>query len=237
MFSYDSSLMRTLNKITDIVILNVLTLLLCIPIITAGAAITAAHYTALKMRRDTGNYVFRNFFKSFKENFLQSTLIWIIWLIFMGMSVFAMLVYGNDTVQSVMKGIILAAVLMALLAFVWIFPVQSKFVNPIRRTIKNSFFISIKFFWRTLLMVITVVGWMFLCYQILAWFGFGILWFYFFFALSIPIYICAMIYDKPFEKLEEQVMASMGAEEETIDEDDIIMRDESRYALPDAEEK
>ncbi len=236
MFSYDGSLMRTLNKITDIVILNVLTFLFCLPIITAGAAITAAHYTALKMRRDTGNYVLRNFFKSFKENFLQSTLIWILWMIFMGMSAFAMLVYGNDTMQSIMKGIILAAVLMALMASVWLFPVQSKFINPIRRTIKNSFFISIKFFWRTLLMMIVVVGWIVLCYLILAAFGFGILWFYFFFALSIPIYICAMIYDKPFEKLEEQVMASMGAEEET-NEDDIIMHDESRYALPDAEEK
>ena len=67
MFNYDSGIMRTLSKITDIVILNLLTLICCIPIITIGTAITAAHYAALKLHRDRG-YVAKNFFRSFKMN-------------------------------------------------------------------------------------------------------------------------------------------------------------------------
>ena len=51
-FSYDGPIMSFLSRVADILILNVLTLVFSIPLITIGAATTAAHYTALKMRRE-----------------------------------------------------------------------------------------------------------------------------------------------------------------------------------------
>ena len=68
MFQYDSPLMSALNKITDIILLNLCTLICCIPIITIGASLTAAHYTALKMHRDTDNYVIKNFWLKMEIN-------------------------------------------------------------------------------------------------------------------------------------------------------------------------
>ncbi len=225
MFSYDSGFMRVLNKITDIVILNVLTFICCIPIITIGASLTAAHYTALKMHRDTDNYVFRNFFRSFKTNFLQSTGIWLMWLVFVGMSIFAMLLYGDSTFHSVLKGIILAVLLMVAIATMWIWPLQSKFINPIRRTIKNSMLLGSKYIFRSLLMLIicgaVAVGWFFI--------GFNLFWIILFFGLSVPIYLCAMIYNKVFLGLEEKILESQKSEEDEYDEDAVIMHDESRY--------
>ena len=81
LFDYDHPFLRLLSRIADLFVLNLMTLVLCLPIITIGASITAAHYTALKLHRGE-NYVMPNFWKSFKENFKQSTIIWMIFVLF-----------------------------------------------------------------------------------------------------------------------------------------------------------
>ena len=65
-FDLDSPIMRTLNRLADLMWLNILTLLCCLPIITAGASLTAMHYVLLKMVRNEESYISRAFFKSFK---------------------------------------------------------------------------------------------------------------------------------------------------------------------------
>lgn len=52
LFDLDSPLIRVLNKVADLMWINILTVICCIPIITAGAALTSAHYVALKMLRN-----------------------------------------------------------------------------------------------------------------------------------------------------------------------------------------
>ena len=80
-FDLDSPLMNVLNKMADLMWLNILTLICCIPIITAGAAFTSMHYVALKIVRNEESYITRSFFKSFKTNFRQATLIWLMILL------------------------------------------------------------------------------------------------------------------------------------------------------------
>ena len=74
----DNVIVRALNKICDMVCLNVLWLICCIPIITIGASTTALYTIMLKMVKNEEGYIFRGFFKAFKSNFKQSTIIWII---------------------------------------------------------------------------------------------------------------------------------------------------------------
>jgi len=78
--SIDSPIMRFLGKIADLMIVNVLTIICSIPIFTIGPALTAAHYVCLKIVRKEEGYVIKNYFKAFKENFKQATVIWLILL-------------------------------------------------------------------------------------------------------------------------------------------------------------
>ena len=80
-FQLDSPLMNFLNRMADLMWLNILTMVCCIPIFTAGSAITALHYMALKIVRNEECYITRGYFKSFKENFKQATAIWMIILV------------------------------------------------------------------------------------------------------------------------------------------------------------
>lgn len=49
MFKLDSPLMNFLNKVCDVMIINILVLICSIPVFTMGAAITAAYYMCYKM--------------------------------------------------------------------------------------------------------------------------------------------------------------------------------------------
>ena len=80
LFNYDNPVWRFIGKFWDVLILNVLWLVCSIPIVTIGASTTAMYYVTLKLARDEDGYTIRSFFKSFKENFRQATVIWLIFL-------------------------------------------------------------------------------------------------------------------------------------------------------------
>ena len=68
MFDINSKFMQTAMKFGDLVFLNILTVLCCIPIITIGPAFTAMHYTLLKMHRDEEGGLLKTYFHSFFSN-------------------------------------------------------------------------------------------------------------------------------------------------------------------------
>ena len=79
-FSSESPLFSKLNTLADLVLLNLLTILCSLPVVTAGASITALYYTMYKLRNQEAK-LYRAFFKAFKENFKQATIIWLVLLV------------------------------------------------------------------------------------------------------------------------------------------------------------
>lgn len=55
-----------MNKVADLCILNIICLVCCIPIVTAGASITAMYYVTLKMVRNEEAYIVRSFLNLLK---------------------------------------------------------------------------------------------------------------------------------------------------------------------------
>lgn len=87
-FNPDNKIANFLTKIMYLAWLNFLWLICSLPIITIGASTTAVYYTAMRMTRDDEGYITKDFFHSFKENFLQATGVWLIVLAFFGMICF-----------------------------------------------------------------------------------------------------------------------------------------------------
>lgn len=71
-FDVDAPIWAWMSEIGDLMILSFLWFLSCLGIVTIGAATTAVHYVLGKKVRKEPNYVFRDYIKSFKENFKQS---------------------------------------------------------------------------------------------------------------------------------------------------------------------
>lgn len=152
-FNYEGTLFSSLSRFADLIWLNILFLVCSLPIITIGASTTALYYVTLKMARDEEGYITKSFFKSFKENFLQATGIWLIFvalglilvadLRIISLPEYAALIPG-DTFKSVVFTMIVAITIILAFIFVYVFPVLARFVNSIKNTIKNAFLMSLR---------------------------------------------------------------------------------------------
>ena len=205
-FEYDSPIMSFFSKVFDLVCLNMLALIFSIPLITIGAAMTATHYTALKLHRNEGN-VWKSFFKSFRENLRQSTIIWLIIILCGAVSVvtYNVGIHISGMYATVLRGVVLTMLILTVLLYAWVIPLQAKFINPISATFKNAIYLAFKHLFRTLLMVvlsILPVGTFVLIVYVTGMRGMGV---WLTCGISVPVYLCAVIYHKVFERLEELV--------------------------------
>lgn len=78
-FSYDSPMMQILTYIGDLIILNFLYLICCLPVFTIGAA-QAGMYTAMRVLNDKedDSSAVAAFFRGFKNGFGKVTLSWLL---------------------------------------------------------------------------------------------------------------------------------------------------------------
>ena len=57
LFSPEGPVMGALSDLMTLLKLNLLTLLCCLPVVTAGAALTSLHYCVMKMREGEDGYI------------------------------------------------------------------------------------------------------------------------------------------------------------------------------------
>lgn len=229
LFNLDSPLMQGLNKIADLMWLNVLTIICCLPIITAGASLTAMNYVVLKIVRDEETYITKSFFKSFKDNFIQGTIIWILFvlagLILIGD--FMIMRDSNFQFSNIIQIAIMVAAILVLLDAVFVFPVLAKFDNTVGKTIKNALMIGIMQFPKAILMIILYAIPVIIAVFIVSWLPIT-----FMFGFTGPAWCGAKMYNKFFKKLEDQIVGETQPEEEIDPEnDERIFRDELDPAL------
>ena len=200
-FDMDSPFMRVLNRVGDLMIMNFLMILCCIPVITAGAAFTAMHYVLLKIVRGEEGYLIKGFFKSFKQNFRQATTIWLLMLLVILVYVGDSLIfnYSGLTFPTPLVFAVVAVAVLLAMAAVYVFPLQARFENTVKNTLKNAMILAFVNLPKTLLMV----G----CYVlplVIAYFSNYALLFVFLFGISAPAYAAAWIYSGIFKKLEPE---------------------------------
>ena len=158
-FNYDNPVWRFIGKFGDLILLNILWIVCSIPIVTIGASTTAVYYVTLKLARDDDGYTIKSFFKSFKENFKQATAIWLVLLVvgaILGVDLyfFTRIYSGSQTLKTVMLTVFVAMIIVYAAMFMYIFPLQSRFYNTVRRTFFNSFFMSLRHLFRTIGMIV-----------------------------------------------------------------------------------
>ena len=155
-FNMDNKFFVFMGKIADLCMLNLLCIICCIPIVTAGASLTALYYVTMKMVRNEEAYIFRSIFRSFKQNFKQATVINIIML------AAAALLYIDTNIAGKMGqpagkilGMIFAAfTLLYVMILLYVYPLLAKFYNSVKNTFKNAILMAIRHLPYTILMLL-----------------------------------------------------------------------------------
>lgn len=155
-FNYDNPVWRFIGKLGDLILLNILWMICSIPVFTIGASTTAVYYVTLKLARDEDSSTVKAFFRSFRENFKQATAIWLL-LLAIGMVLsfdFWVFYTGRmnigDTGRNILLAIFGGFLLVYLFILTYVFPLQARFYNPVKRTLLNAFFMSIRHLFQTI---------------------------------------------------------------------------------------
>ena len=131
----DSKFMRAWSNLVDGVWINILMLVTSIPIITIGAALTAGHDACRRSIEGEGKGVTSTYFKSFKTNVLQATLLWLPVVVALIALVWSWIVL-QITPLLIIK---FALTILWLIGFEWVFALQARFENTVAGTLKNAF--------------------------------------------------------------------------------------------------
>lgn len=200
-FDIDSPVMRFLGKVADLMILNLVTLVCCLPVVTIGASLTAMHYVLLKMVRNEESYIVRSFFKSFKDNFKQATIIWFIVLLVLVILGADLRIINDSSLgfPQPLKILLYALIMVSYMAVCYVFPVLSRFDNTVRKTVKNALLMAILSFPKTVLMMVV-----YLLPAGIIYFSVAAVPLVFLFGISAPAYVAAMLYSGTFKKFEPE---------------------------------
>ena len=170
MLKYDNKFFTGLGKLVDCVWLSLLWFICSIPFITMGAASTALYYAVHKSIRGNRGYTTRNFFSAFKDNFKQSTLVHLVWLVVMVVLVGdiyitrAVLLSGSSLGLFFYFFLVLTAVAIGWACYM--FPYIARFENTVMATLKNGILLEIRHLPWSLLLIVLMLGFMLLSYMI-----------------------------------------------------------------------
>lgn len=161
-FDADSGFMSAFSKVVDTLVLSILWLVCCIPVFTVGAASSALYYAFHKSIRQNRSYAWKEFFAGFKSNFKQATGIWMIFLVFILLSVATcfLLRVLRDSIPA--AGVLLAmgTVILCFTAVwcVYAFAYQSRFENATGNVLKNSALLTFANLPRSILLLVLVAA-------------------------------------------------------------------------------
>lgn len=195
-FDMENPVMRALGAICDLLILNLLTAICCLPVVTGGAALSALFDVTLRIVRREETHIVSGYLRALKANLKQGILLGLIFL------AAAVVLFVDFQVASALfpplrVAAVAGAILIGAIA-IYAFALQARYENTVVQTLKNAVSLSIAFFPRTLAMLaFTVALWLFcltffqIALPVLLMFGF-----------SLPAYLCGLLLDKIFQKLE-----------------------------------
>ncbi len=140
LFDLDNPVMRFLSRVADILTLNLLFIVCSIPVFTIGASTTALYYCCFKMKDEEEGYLTRRFFKSFRENFKQATIMWLILLAFLILLLAELVIFRSvpGTNGTICRAAIVVGLIFWFLIMSYSFALLSRFYNTIRTTFVNA---------------------------------------------------------------------------------------------------
>lgn len=160
LFNLDNPIFKFLSTLVDLVLLNVLFVISCIPIFTIGAALTSLQYVMVTGWDTQNSKLIKMYTRSFKQNFKQSTVVWLVMLVVGAFfAATGWMIYQQSKVDDsvIFMAIVIVFVLICLAylcIFTYIWPMIAKFENTTLMMVVNSLVMAISH------LPSTIIAWM-----------------------------------------------------------------------------
>lgn len=170
LFNVDGSVMRGLTKVTDCICLSLMFVICCLPVFTIGTAATALYYTVYKVIKNDRGYIFREYVSAFRNNFKQTTPVWLLVLVLgtvLGLDIYVMNRYAQaGSKLGVLVVFFLVAAAFLLAWALYLFAYMARFENTRKQSMKNALLMMLVHLPWTLALIVLAVGASFIMYLI-----------------------------------------------------------------------
>ncbi|MGN0513324.1 MAG: YesL family protein [Lachnospiraceae bacterium] len=145
-----------MNRIGDIVFLNLVFLITCIPVVTIGNSLIALYCVSLKMAKGEEGYVVRGYFKAFKDNFKKGIIVGISLELILAVLIYDAIVLLQSDASYAFPGFFITVVAIAVIFAMmqYLFPLIARYENTIRNSVKNALLLAISKLPYTILLVL-----------------------------------------------------------------------------------
>lgn len=164
LFNPDNPVLSFVNKVVDVLFINILFTLCCLPIFTIGPAMAGLYYCMVKViRRERGSAA-KEFFRGFRENFKQGVVVHLILLAFAAMMFVAdlpVIITFLDTqkIENVMTLVFFGLKALLLAGFTcWIYPLMTRFSQKLLKLAEFSIGLMIRYILVTIISVLIFIG-------------------------------------------------------------------------------
>ena len=167
----NSKLFALLTKAALLMELNLLVLLCCLPVVTIGAALSSMHAVLLKIYRDEEKKVTSDFFQAMKSNLKNGTILWLLFLAFLGI----LAAVGVMTVRANLQGavyvvfVLLAVAVLGVLYLNWALILQSRYVYTVGQCLSNALLAWAKYPGSAFVYLVSIAVPVLLCLSIKIW--------------------------------------------------------------------
>lgn len=158
-FGIDGPVMRAMRDLSMLLLLNFLTLLCSLPMITAGAAYAALHFILYQIIEGEEGHLARTYFKQLRINLRNGTLLFLVFALTGGLLWVEFLIFrdGSGPVGFIRILLYLASFWL-FMVLVWAFPLTAKFVYSLPVCLYNAVLLVLSHPFRTILMVLLTFG-------------------------------------------------------------------------------
>ncbi len=157
-FSVDGPLYKFMTRLQDMMKLNFMWLLCSLPIVTMGAATTAAYTITLKMTDDKEGYIAGPFWKEFKANLKKGSIMGMI-VLFALYALYLDIQLFQKAESNNMMFLIVAIIggFLLVMHSIYAFPLLARYENTVINTMRNSYSIAAKFLGKTFFLIVVLL--------------------------------------------------------------------------------
>lgn len=186
LFSPDSRFMQYLSRLYDLCVLNLLFLLTCLPLFTVGAANAALYTVCFHMDTEREAGIFKSYFRAFRENFRQGTILWLVLALFGGACIVNTALFSQlGGALQILWALFAVLLLLDVVIFTYAFPLLSLFRNSTKEVLKNSLLLGLAYFPRTLVAgILNIFPWAMLAMNLYAFLNAGFAWVFLYFSAA-----------------------------------------------------
>lgn len=215
-FSLENPLMQFLTRVCDLMILNLLFLISCIPVFTVGAAVCGMCKVCQAIVMDDGRGIFNLYVEGFKSNFKQATKVWLVALLIIA-SLFCYWVLATNYCTGVLTYVIYAVMFLlggvSLAILSYLFPLIVRYENTLKEHLRNAGVLAItRLFLTAILLVLNVVPFVLPILSLQSYVKTMIVWFVIGFAFLC--YMCNLSIKPVFKQLEYKPAEDEDGDEE-----------------------